>query len=94
MTQFAAIHCLHRRRLRRRHRRRVGCLLVRGGRMALLGSMMERWDGFGLMMDGGMADDAATTIAVSPTPPGRGEESVGGTLRRHLRRRRRGWRRQ
>ncbi len=40
---------------------------VRGEGMALLGSMMERWDGIGLMMDGGMADDAATTIAVPIT---------------------------
>ncbi len=44
--------------------------------MALLGSMMERWDGLGLMMDGGMADDAATTIAVSPTPPGAADASL------------------
>jgi hypothetical protein len=48
----------------------------RGEGMALLGSMMERWDGFGLMMDGGMADDAATTIAVSPTPPGAADASL------------------
>ncbi len=49
---------------------------VRGGGMALFGSMMERWDGFGIMMDGGMADDAATTIAVSPTPPGAADASL------------------
>jgi hypothetical protein len=49
---------------------------VRGEGMALLGSMMERWDGFGLMMDGGMANDAATTIAVSPTPPGAADASL------------------